>query len=134
MSETQVDRTLVHQCLADGAEGVEQLIADVMVLASHFRRGDIERAGHGLAQLARDLKALVVLVQGLADPVSILEPALALPSTPDVERLIGLLESIVAAQVSHDWLTVADLLEYELEPELRIWLGSFETVKQGCAA
>ena len=45
-----------------------------------------------------------------------------------------MLETLVSAQSTQDWLTVADVLEYDMEPELRAWLECFESIKQACAA
>ena len=133
MAGSPIDRTLIHQCVADGAEGVVQMIADVKALAELFRQHDMGPANHGLAQLAQNLKALIVLVQSLREPLGEMEVLAALPSDKDIEGLVGWLESLVAAQIGHDWLTVSDVLDYDLEPALRVWLDKLEAVKRQSA-
>ena len=134
MAGSPIDRTLIQQCAADGAEGVTQMIADVKTLAELFRQHDMGPANHGLVQLAPNLKALIVLVQSLREPVGEMQADLlaVLPSDQDVEALVGLLESLVAAQLGHDWLTVSDVLDYDLEPALRGWLDKLEALKRRC--
>jgi len=39
-----------------------------------------------------------------------------------MEELGAALDAIVMAQESEDWLTVADVLEYDLEPAIRRWV------------
>jgi hypothetical protein len=38
-----------------------------------------------------------------------------------METLWNALDAMVTAQASEDWLTVADVLEYDLEPAIRRW-------------
>ncbi len=135
MTRSRIDRTVIHQCVADGAEGVAQMAADVKNLAELFRQHDIGPGNHGLAQLAQNLKALIVLVQSLREPLGEMhaEAMAALPSDEDVETLVTWLESLVSAQTGQDWLTVSDVLDYDLEPALRVWLDKLEAVKRLCA-
>lgn len=133
---TQVDRTIIEQCLDDGAQGVEQMIGDVKGLTALFRDHDTGAGNYGLVRLAHNLKALIVLVQTLREPVASMQPPLQapLPSEADVETLGSWLESLVAAQAGQDWLTVADVLEYDLEPTLRAWMEQLQVLRRQCAA
>jgi hypothetical protein len=132
--EMQIDRTVIIECVADGADGVRQMVADVAALAERFTEQDIAAGNHGLARLAQDLKALIVLVQTLREPLSELDAAAvaALPSDQDVEQLCSWLESLVSAQVGRDWLTIADVLRFDLQPELENWLAKLSAVKTAC--
>ena len=133
MSNEQIDRNVIHLCLGDGADGVRQLIDDVRALADLFRRRDIAPAHVAMAQLAQDLGALIVLVESLRAPVATLAPA-ALPSPEEVEQLARTLETVVTAQATQDWLTVSDVLEYDLEPGLAGWLTRFESASAALKA
>ena len=133
MSNEQIDRNVIHLCLGDGAEGVRQMLGDVRTLADLFRRHDIAPAHVALAQLAQDLGALIVLVESLRAPVATIAPT-ALPSPDEVEQLARTLESVVTAQSTQDWLTVSDVLEYDLEPGLAGWLTSFESASAALRA
>jgi hypothetical protein len=134
MSESQLDRALVSQCLNDGADGVRDMVGEVVTLAEQFRGGAVTASNQGLARLAQDLGALIVLVQTLRQPVAEIGAAGTLPSEHDVESLASLLEALVAAQVTQDWLTVADVLEYDVEPALQAWLAQLDGVRTTLAA
>jgi hypothetical protein len=118
----------------DATDGMKQLTEDVAALAEVFRQHDIGRANYLLAQLAQNLQALIVLVQELRGPITSVGSAVNLPSDQEAEKLVSMLEMLVTAQSSQDWLTVADVLEYDMDPELRTWLERFESVRQACAA
>lgn len=134
MSELTIDQPTLMACMTDATDGMKQLTDDVTALAEVFRQHDIGRANYLLAQLAQNLHALIVLVQELRGPVANAGSAVNLPSDQEAEKLVTMLETLVSAQSTHDWLTVADVLEYDLEPELQSWLNRFQTVKQACAA
>jgi pyruvate-formate lyase-activating enzyme len=136
MTQASIDRSIIEQCLGDGAEGVDQMIADVKGLTTQFRERDTGAGNYGLAQLAHNLKALIVLVQTLRGPISEIQPPLvaALPTEQDVETLGSWLESLVEAQAGQDWLTVADVLEFDLEPTLRAWMEQLQVLQRQCAA
>lgn len=51
--------------------------------------------------------------------------------TESVETLNGILLEIIAAQEQRDWVLLTDLLEYELAPELKLWLDIFTTLRYG---
>ena len=38
-----------------------------------------------------------------------------------VHELVGVLDALLSAQASEDWVTVADILEYDLEPAIHRW-------------
>jgi hypothetical protein len=136
MTQAPIDRSIIEQCLGDGAQGVDQMIADVKGLTRQFREHDAGAGNYGLAQLAHNLKALIVLVQTLRGPISEIEPPLlaALPTEQDVETLGSWLESLVDAQAGRDWLTVADVLEYDLEPTLHAWMEQLQMLQRQCVS
>jgi hypothetical protein len=132
--EPKIDQPTLVACMGDATDGMKQLTEDVTTLADVFRQHDIGRANYLLAQLAQNLQALIVLVQELRGPVTNAGSAVHLPSDQEAEKLVAMLETLVSAQSTQDWLTVADVLEYDMEPELRAWLERFESIRQACAA
>ena len=134
MSDPKIDQPTLAACMSDATDGMKQLTDDVTTLAEVFRQHDIGRANYLLAQLAQNMQALIVLVQELRGPVTEVGSAVNLPSDQEAEKLVAMLETLITAQSTQDWLTVADVLEYDMEPELRVWLAQFEDVKQACAA
>jgi cytochrome c-type biogenesis protein CcmH/NrfG len=51
-----------------------------------------------------------------------------------LSELTGQLIAIVEAQQAQDWLTVADILEYDFKPALRAWQPVFEGLRPAIPA
>lgn len=126
MADSQIDRALLQQCCADGADGVRQMAGEVIALAKQFRGADVNAANAALARLARDLRSLVVLAHGLRDAAATLDHHITLLSDDEIRTLVGWLQAIVRAQETQNWPAVANLLESELARELRMWLARLE--------
>lgn len=43
-----------------------------------------------------------------------------------IGTLVTVLETLISAQASEDWVTVADILEYDVEPAIRRWAAVLE--------
>jgi hypothetical protein len=110
-------------CL-DTAGAVTDIAARVGAVASSFRGHDVQAANAGLASLAPDLHLLVRMLQTLSRlPDAERDVLLAEGVCPgeQMERLGGWVSSLISAQEAGDWLTVSDVLEYDLAPALRAW-------------
>ena len=134
MTEPTIDPALVLACMGDASDGVRQLTDDVATLAQQYRQHDLGAANVGTIRLAIDLQALVVLVQSLRGTLPSNTSLQKLPSEAALEQLVSLLESVVTAQAANDWLTVADILEYDLHPKLQEWFEKFDEVRKALAA
>ena len=129
--ETATPDALLRQSLAEAAEAIGQIADDVARVSALFRGNDVSAANQGLARLSGDLHTFTALVTTLRGPLGIPVERLTVDGvSPDeqIERLGAWLESLVAAQSSQDWLTVADILEYDIEPVLRGWRTRLETM------
>ena len=129
--ETATPDALLRQSLAEAAEGIGQIADDVARVSALFRGNDLTAANQGLARLSGDLHTFAALVTTLRGPLGIAVERLTIDGvSPDeqIERLGAWLESLIAAQSSEDWLTVADILEYDIEPILRAWRTRLETL------
>ena len=109
------------------------LMADKVVrLAEMFRADDVKAANEGLTVLASELADLVAMIGIMQGPLAV-DPARlvidGLSPEDQIARLGTWLESLVSAQANQDWLTIADILEYEIEPLVRQW----RDVLQECA-
>lgn len=135
--ETATPAAFVRQCLADSIVSLRQM-ADVALNLSTIYRGIDVAPGHpGLAALALELGGLPNLVATLQGPLQLDLSAAAvygMTASQHVEALGGVLDSLVAAQESEDWLTVADVLEYDLEPGIRGWEILLEQLANQIAA
>jgi hypothetical protein len=131
--ETATPDALLRQSLAEAAEAISQMADEVTRISTMLRRNEIAPANEGLARLSGELHTFVGLVTTMRGPLGISEERLTIDGVPpdqQIERLAGWLESLVTAQSHEDWLTVADILEYDIEPVLRAWVGRLEALTQ----
>ncbi|MDP1569117.1 MAG: hypothetical protein Q8L86_03865 [Vicinamibacterales bacterium] len=129
---TEQPGTLLSNCLGEAEAGVAAMGAAVLRLGEMFRGQDVALANSGLAHVGDDLRALVALIQALGGPIGVDLDRLVVDGKNVPEHLgalAGLLETMVEAQQAHDWLTVADILEFDLEPALRGWQAIFDTLR-----
>lgn len=115
---------LVISCLGDATGAMERLCEGTVTLADLFRGHDLAAANRGLGELGENVRALVQLIDALRGPLGIDVDRLLWDGRPVPEHLAELatlVQSIITAQESHDWLTVADIIEYDMEPALRRW-------------
>lgn len=115
--ETATPPAFVRQCLLDAVASLQQMAAATLDLGAIYRGADVATGHPQLAALARELGGLPSLIAVLQGPLQV-----KMNTAPQyLEVLGGVLGSLVAAQESADWVTVADILEYELEPVIRGW-------------
>ncbi|HLG55909.1 MAG TPA: hypothetical protein VI485_11300 [Vicinamibacterales bacterium] len=110
---------------AEASSGVLQLAERVSQLAGQFRSHDVKEANDGLALMTKDLGQFAAVVAALEGPLSIDPARLTVEGlSPDqqIARLANWLELLIEAQHGGDWLTIADILELDLEPLLRAWV------------
>ena len=133
-STTTLPAELLVQFYAEAAAAVSHLGAGARDTADRFRNGDRKRANDGLSALPAELRNFIVLVN-VVDGQLGLEPCELrvddLSPAQQLTRLSRWFESIVEAQKNGDALTIADILEYDLEPYLGAW--SAILTKQGAA-
>lgn len=112
---------LVNRCLDDVAASLPALAQAAREIGEQFRGFDIAGANGALVELAEGVSTLMSLVGTAGNLLGVDLNALV---TPDgtvgarVQQLTGHVEALVAAQQQEDWLTVADVLEYDLAPAL----------------
>ena len=120
---------LVTRCVGEVLGALTSLRTDTIRVGEAFRRYDIAVANPALSNLATGLRTLLAIVQaiglGLRLDLGEMAPSGNSP-TEMVSELTGYIESIIAAQGAEDWLGVADVMEYDLEPSLQRWSAMLE--------
>ena len=122
--DTTSPAALFKLCCGDAESGVTEMATRALHLASQFRLQDVHAGHRGLAGLAEDLHGFLALLHAMLTSPGFEEDWLTIEgASADVQiaQFGGWLESLVAAQVEGDWLTVSDILEYDLERALRGW-------------
>lgn len=129
--KTDAPRRLLASCLEDVATGVSAMRTAVLRLASLFRGADVSMASAGLGHVAADLRTLVELVNTLSGPLGVDLGSFRADNQSIADHMQALeqhVQAIVQAQGDRDWLTVADVLEYDLEPSLAGWERIFASL------
>lgn len=115
---------LIRASLDDALQGLAGLREAAIQIADLFRGYDSAAANEGLHAFADGLRLLLGLVSSATAALRIDldgldcdgEPAAAL-----LEELVERLDGVIAAQHAEDWISVADGLQYDIEPTLRRW-------------
>jgi hypothetical protein len=109
--------------LLDVAGAMEALASCAVGSARGYRRGGLPAAHRELTRLTEELGRMADVVHALND-LGVDGPALA-GAGLDLDRFLdGLgrhLQAAIAAHAQEDWLLLADVLEWDLEPLLRQW-------------
>jgi hypothetical protein len=129
--ETATPAVFLRRVLLDAIVPLQEA-ADVCArLSAVYRRQDVSAGHAGLTSLASELRGLTVLVAMLTGPLQIDLGTSASDGTTaadEMETLGVAIDALVSAQESEDWLTVADVLEYDLDPAIRRWIDLLTAV------
>ena len=115
------------RALADGAERIGEA----------FRGFAVSKANQDLQELAQGIGTLVSIAQALSQAVGIgLDRVGCDGKTANemVESLSSQTDELIKAREAGDWITVADIIEYDLAPLLQQWPQVFETLRQSAQA
>lgn len=130
--ETQTPEALLDQVIDEGVASLAQLQSATLTLAAGFRSVDVRPAADGLVQLSEGLISLLALVIAAASAsgtaLDTLQVAGA-PVAPVMRTLDGAVTSLLDAHAAHDWIAVADILEYDVAPALPPFEGVLEALR-----
>jgi hypothetical protein len=129
--ETALPAAFLRDCLLEAIQPLHETAQAATRLSEIYRGHDVTPGHDGLKALAADLGATAVLADMLAGPLAIDLTAVSVDGVTAAQHLTELgmtVDALVTAQEAHDWITVADLLEYELEPSIRRWAALLTTI------
>lgn len=122
--ETGQPEALARQCLGDAVDGLVGLRAVTDRAARSFQAGDVAAGQSDLEQLSQGLVTILQIVaaagialRGELDRVDEAGRSVATLSQ-SMDRVIT---QLVAEQQNQDWVQIADLLLFELDPLLSGW-------------
>jgi hypothetical protein len=128
--ETATPSAFLRQCLLETIGPLNYAAEATTALSVRYRAFDLAGCHEGLIGLANELRGLTSLVATLG----VLQIDLGaftpegVSAADQIERFGAALDAVVTAQESEDWLTVADVLEYDLEPAIRRWIDLFSAI------
>ena len=130
--EVSTASDLLAEAAAAVRDGLGPLSFAAVRSADAFRRHDLLRAHPSLADFVGTFHALARLMTA----IDALAPATLFDDEARafVRRIDDSLESLVAAHDREDWITVADLLEYEIAMMVPEWAALLRDVDGGEAA
>ncbi len=131
--ETASPGAFLRQCLLEALQPLQNAADRAQTLSSIYRQHDVSSAHDGLTTLAGELRGLTVLIGMLNGPLGIDLASIAsdgVSAEERVEELGALIDSLVAAQESEDWVTVADILEFDLSPAIQNWVGLLQRLRE----
>jgi hypothetical protein len=121
--ETAAPTDFLRSCLLHTIEPLERVAEQTQRLAGVYRSGQPAPGHEGLMEVAGELQILTRLIDLMAGPLSLDLSAAGSDIRVHLDALGATLDALVSAQTVEDWMTVADLLEYELEPAIRRWVA-----------
>ena len=123
--ETATPAGFLRQCLLETIRPLDEAADLAARLSTVYRRQDVSQGHAGLTSLATELRGLTSLVGMLGGPLQIDLNALMAHGVTVAEQMQEFgdaLQALVTAQESEDWLTVAEVLECDVEPAIRRWI------------
>lgn len=119
--EAESPAALLAESLREASRGLDELRQHALSVGRRFRGRDIEAAQRGLLELVQGLQVLTSLVATIGAVLGTDVATLTVGDTTAGRVLDGLgshLETLIGAQQNQDWLTVADIVEFDIEPAL----------------
>ncbi|MGE3845202.1 MAG: hypothetical protein AB7I50_26890 [Vicinamibacterales bacterium] len=124
---------LMDRCLEEAVAAISPLCAAAMTVGESFRSHRIRPASAELAELADGLSSLIGIVgaAGLAFQVDLRHLRCGDQAASSLVSELGMyLEALVAAQENGDWLSLADILQFDIEPCLKRLAPLLESLRQ----
>jgi hypothetical protein len=113
--------SLVTESLQEALDGLASLRQYTVMVAQRFRGTDLGLANRGLGELSQGLQTLIGLIEALGSAIGVGIEQFEWEGRPALGLLQSLAEPLTPlaeAQLASDWVTVADILEFDLEPAL----------------
>ena len=117
-------RDLLLTTIEDAQDAVNTLGVAAERIGAAFRGFDVTSANEDLGELARSLATLVTITADVSNAVGADLAKVTCGGSSGAEMMSSLMshtDSLIAAQEAGDWITVADIVEFDLAPGLRRW-------------
>jgi hypothetical protein len=133
--ETGVVRDLMASAIETVLEALEPLTMAARRTAEEFRRHDLPRGNRGLEEFVATFRALTQLTVavGRLDRGS-RTTGFSAEASAFLMRLHDSLESLITSNMNEDWISVADVLEYEIGEMLPDWAALLQLLDRDLVA
>jgi hypothetical protein len=136
-ADSMTPADLLCQSVNEAVAAARALAAGAERVGEAFRGLDVARANEDLQELAQGIGTLVSIAQALSQAVGIPLDSFSRNGRAAGEMIAALssqTHELIQARESGDWITVADIIEYDLAPLLQEWPGVLEALREsaGC--
>jgi hypothetical protein len=131
-AESASPRQLFEDSLDEASAAARTLAQAAERVGGAFRGFEVTAAQGDLAELAQGMGTLVAIAQALGQGIGVELKAVTcgqVTGADMVDQLIAHADVLIDAQQSEDWITVADVIEYDIAPALGQWPALFEALR-----
>jgi hypothetical protein len=130
---TELTELSVLELLTEGCSHLGKLNLSLSQATGFYRTGDETKGREFFLELIKGMEWFVKIVSALRlKKIDFAETVCAGRTLVEsVDVLNGILREILVAQEQGDWILLTDLLEYELVPQLELWLEIFSLLRRG---
>jgi hypothetical protein len=132
-AESLRPRDLLENSLNEAIGAARTLAEGAGRVGGAFRGFDVSIANQDLVDLAQGLGTLVAIIQTLSQALGVALDSLVCEfgtANNMIEELSGHADALIEAQQAGDWITVADVIEYDVAPALQRWPSLFEGLRR----
>jgi hypothetical protein len=132
-AEAMAPGALLDASVGEAIAAAKALAAGAERVGEAFRGFDVSRASQDLQELATGIGTVVAIAHALSQAVGVGLDAVGRDGRTAndlLESLSSQTDELIRARESEDWITVADIIEYDLAPLLHQWPAVFETLRQ----
>jgi hypothetical protein len=130
--ETATLGDLLDEALAQGAAAAGALASAAGEIGSAFRGANPVEGNCRMPEFGDGIRSLIWILGAVANAREVSLDQMASNGramSTQLAELTAQLVAIVEAQQAEDWLTVADILEYDFKPALQAWQPIFEGLR-----
>jgi hypothetical protein len=139
--QTGDPKQLARSTLYSIADFLEQLLKELQNTAELFRMNHSQRSNDSFLRCIDGLQVFMHTMESCRRLLGISYELIFVPSNGEQERsvaecrreLFGTLDAMIEAQSDQDWVLMADMLEYELIPNLEEWRRIIPEILQSTA-
>jgi hypothetical protein len=135
--DAQPPASLLADAIREAGTGLDRLCAHALDVARQFRGRNLTEAQQSLLALVQGLQVLTSLIATIGAVLQTDLGSLRWNGRPVSSLIDGVgthLEALIHAQQREDWITVADVVEHDIEPALRACGPLFETLGAAASA
>jgi hypothetical protein len=131
-AETASPGELLENSVNEAIAAAGSLAAGATRLGDAFRGFDVSHANQDLQELAQGLGTLVAIAHAISEIVGTSLDAVTCDGQTGSSMVAALstqADELIAARETGDWITGADIIEYDLAPQLQRWPAIFEALR-----